>query len=733
MPGLGVAQDVAAPAQVKVAGADLEPRAQAVQRGEGLKPFQRARRDLGPFVREHHHLPAPVAAPHAPAQLVQLRQAKAVGAADDHGVGAGHVQPRLDDVGGQQHVAVAAGKADHRLVDLCRGQLAVDGDHAEVGDEVLQRRGHRVHVADAGHHDEALPPPRPFPQQRRAQHPGVVFGDRGADRLPPSRRGRDHRQLLQADQRRLQRARDRRRGQRQDVARRQRPQLALVGVAEPLFLVDHDKAEVLVFDPLARHRAGAHDHLHRPVGDPRQHRLAVRGRGQARQPADLDAKGGEAAGELLDMLAGQDGRRRRDRDLPPGQHRDGGGAQRDLGLAEAHVAHDQPVHRLARGEIVAHRLDRAGLIRGLAVREPGREAFIVGRVGVEHRRGPRLAFRRQPGQSRRRLGHRRLDPGAALAPARPVQPVQRHRLGLGPVAPDLVRLRHRNQPVGVVRIGQADRVARILDAFRGGQRLDASDDADPVFLVDDHVADGDVHRFQRRGPARAAGVVAPRAAAQQVRRRHGQHTVAAKPAPARHGERQDAARVSRHHLGPAFHRARVLPQNGRRAAGEEPQVALGPQQHHPLAIGHRGLGRLGKGPERRLAFHEARRRLAARRQRHDLAPGEPGLPVRLGQKPAPDVPLAPLDLVGERQHLRTPALGRAGQDDARVRQVVDQRRGIVGQRQFGQARDRDVGHVLDRALVDEVVAADLDDPAVLDLDPHRVLGLSGEDVHDLTL
>ena len=47
------------------------------------------------------------------------------------------------------------------------------------------------------------------------------------------------------------------------------------------------------------------------------------------------------------VLAGEQGRRRDDRDLLAGHGGDEGGAQRDLGLAEADIAADQAVHRLA--------------------------------------------------------------------------------------------------------------------------------------------------------------------------------------------------------------------------------------------------------------------------------------------------------------------------------------------------------------------------------------------------
>ena len=69
---------------------------------------------------------------------------------------------------------------------------------------------------------------------------------------------------------------------------------------------------------------------------------------------------------------------------------DEGGAQRDLGLAEADIAADQPVHRLARGQILQHVGDGASLVVGFGKREAGAElvpgAFgrVPSDIGIAH-------------------------------------------------------------------------------------------------------------------------------------------------------------------------------------------------------------------------------------------------------------------------------------------------------------------------------------------------------------
>ncbi len=53
-----------------------------------------------------------------------------------------------------------------------------------------------------------------------------------------------------------------------------------------------------------------------------------------------------------------------------------GRAQRHLGLAEADVAADQPVHRPAGGKVVERRVDRGLLVFGFLVRE-ARGEFVI--------------------------------------------------------------------------------------------------------------------------------------------------------------------------------------------------------------------------------------------------------------------------------------------------------------------------------------------------------------------
>ena len=107
-------------------------------------------------------------------------------------------------------------------------------------------------------------------------------------------------------------------------------------------------------------------------------------RAEARQLGHLDRPVAEAVGDGLVVLLGQQRGRRQDRHLLAAHHRDEGGAQRDLGLAEADVAADQPVHRLGADHVLDHGVDRRALVGRLLEAEAGGKRLVVVR-GIAER------------------------------------------------------------------------------------------------------------------------------------------------------------------------------------------------------------------------------------------------------------------------------------------------------------------------------------------------------------
>ena len=127
--GLLAAEHVARAAQLEVERGDLEAGAEV---GELLERGQASARDLGQLGRgrdEEVSVGAAIAAAHAAAELVELRQSVAIGAVDEDGVGQRDVEAVLDDGGGDQHVVLVVHEGEHDALQLGFGELAVaDGD-----------------------------------------------------------------------------------------------------------------------------------------------------------------------------------------------------------------------------------------------------------------------------------------------------------------------------------------------------------------------------------------------------------------------------------------------------------------------------------------------------------------------------------------------------------------------------------------------------------------------------
>ena len=110
------------------------------------------------------------------------------------------------------------------------------------------------------------------------------------------------------------------------------------------------------------------------------------------------------------MLLGEDRRRAEDERLLAVHGRSERGPDRDLGLAEADVAADEPVHRPRRLQILLDGFDRAGLVLGLAVGELGLEPLqplVLQLVGGAGSLLPLRVERDQLGRERRTLSRAR--------------------------------------------------------------------------------------------------------------------------------------------------------------------------------------------------------------------------------------------------------------------------------------------------------------------------------------
>ncbi len=103
-----------------------------------------------------------------------------------------------------------------------------------------------------------------------------------------------------------------------------------------------------------------------PSGDARHDLLLLPLRHEAAEHGHLHRERAEPPLEGAQVLLRQHGGRHQHRHLLAVLHRLEGGAQRDLGLAVADVAADQPIHRPAAEHVALHLLDGAQLVRRLA-------------------------------------------------------------------------------------------------------------------------------------------------------------------------------------------------------------------------------------------------------------------------------------------------------------------------------------------------------------------------------
>ena len=343
-------------------------------------------------------------------------------------------------------------------------------------------------------------------------------------------------------------------------------QLLLVRHAEMLLLIDDQQFQVRELDALGQQGMGADDDVDLAVRQALLGFHGLLGRHHAGQLLDPDRQALEPLAEGAVMLPGQQSGRHDDRHLGAGHGGDEGGAQRHLGLAEPHVAANQPVHRAARRHVLQHVGDGAGLVFRLGEREAGAElvpgAFRGRQAGrLTHPAGGGGAYQ-LPGHIADALLHLRL----ARLPARAAQLVQCHAAALAAEAGQQFDVLDGQVKLLAAVVDQAQAVMRGRADAQGFQPVIA---ADAVFLVHDQVALRDLGRLgdELVGALAAAGRAAD-ALAQQVLLAHKAGVAADEAAFQAQGDDGGDARRLLLRLGPgvaALDLEPVLPQQQRQA------------------------------------------------------------------------------------------------------------------------------------------------------------------------
>ena len=255
-----------------------------------------------------------------------------------------------------------------------------------------------------------------------------------------------------------------------------------------------------------------------------EHALDVGRLAEARDHLDADREVAVALAEGVPVLLGEDRRRDEHQHLLAADRDRERRPERDLGLAVADVAADEPVHRPRRLEVLLDRLDRARLVLGLAVRELGLEPLDPLLVDVVGDPGPRLPLGVELEQLARHLAEVLAGAGLQVVPGLAAELRERRRVRVGAdVARDLADLLVRDEDAVLAAEAEQEVVARDAGDLL---RLEAEQLRDPVVLVDDVVARAQVGEARERAarPARSraaggGGRPACRAAARSPRSR----------------------------------------------------------------------------------------------------------------------------------------------------------------------------------------------------------------------
>ena len=271
--------------------------------------------------------------------------------------------------------------------------LAVSHRNACLRNQLFQPRIHDLDALNAVVQHIHLSAARKLAQNRVAHQSVRVFHDVGLHRIAFLRRRLQQAHIANADHRHVQRARNRRGRERQHVQRLLHLLDGFLVIhAEALLLVHHQQAEVFELYILRQQSMRADDHVDFSGFELFQDLLLLGGF----EPADhLDAhrKMAEARLHGIKMLLNENRGRREHCRLLSAHDGLEDRAQRHFGLAIAHIAAEQTIHRAIRFHIALDILDCSHLIGRFLIGKTVLEFALPGRIRLERMAGQRLALR----------------------------------------------------------------------------------------------------------------------------------------------------------------------------------------------------------------------------------------------------------------------------------------------------------------------------------------------------
>ena len=383
--------------------------------------------------------------------------------------------------------------------------MTVGDCEPHLGHPLPQLVGEPIDRLDPVVDDKGLSSAIEFGEDRIADAGLCAVCDRRTNLEAVLGRGGDDRHFANARESHLHRPRDGCRGEREHVdCGAQALEACLLLDAESMLLVDDHEPESRNAHFPAEDCGRAHDDVDLSA---RQALDGVALGSRAHEPgqqADLDIRVTfEATPKALEMLVGEHGGRSEHRDLPAGLDDPHRCTHRNLGLAEPHVAADQPVHGEGLGEVFLDRLDGLGLVWSLFVGKACLEGLVSRSVIGVWGSGGEFASGKQPQQL---LGHRQqvvADLALAVGPGLASELVE-HDLDVGvrgAVSRELVEARDRHEHVLLAAVLELDEV--VCDALRDIDAHQPKIAPHSVTSVNDGVADLEVshglHRTLEQG------------------------------------------------------------------------------------------------------------------------------------------------------------------------------------------------------------------------------------------
>ena len=186
------------------------------------------------------------AAPHAPAQLVEIRQPEAVGTVDDNGVRVRDVDATLDDGCAEQHICLARDEVTHDELQLRFIHLPVPDDNACARHKPMEIRSDLVDGLHTIMQEKDLPLAVQLPLDRLGDELLVVRTDSRLHRQTIEWRRVDGAHIPRPHQCHIECTRDGGSRQGQHVHHAESPlELLLVAHPETLLLIDDHQAQLV--------------------------------------------------------------------------------------------------------------------------------------------------------------------------------------------------------------------------------------------------------------------------------------------------------------------------------------------------------------------------------------------------------------------------------------------------------------------------------------------------------